>query len=397
MADSPAATTEEEFDFTSAMGADNAEAAQKKYAGSGDRIPFFALEDKGSAIVRFITDAFTPSEGDENFGVFPYTVPWITVDQHSMVPTKPQPKGYEGNWPKSMSCVCRKDKVFKAKYGDRCYVCENVKKQGGKPNLGSPRTWALVCLREEVKGTQEMVDAKQIPASAKGKVVAIRDKTREIKKVDAEGKETGEVRLVKDVQVLNLGWKNFFASLQGMAGRYQTVLDRDFEITRKGSDTSTIYQITPLDPIQTADPDDKDKKVVLDLRDRRFMARYADSESEDVEERIKAIPDLRKTVARLASDDFYSRFIDPTMKRDDEDSSDSSAQPAGSPAAPSGTDVPDGDALAALKDRVSGYNPDDDAAASPPAEGDGDKPAEEGTKETATAGAAAGGGMMDFG
>lgn len=395
-------SVEEEFDFTSAMGAEAAEEAQKRYAGSGDRTPYLSMSDKETVIVRFITDAFVPGDA-----TFPYNVPWITVDQHSMVPTKPAPANYSGTWPKSMSCVCRVDKVFRAKYGS-CWVCENVKKKDGKPNNGSPRTWALVCMREEVKGDGS--DALG-GAEMKGKVLGIRDKTREVKKTDAEGKETDEVEVVKDIRMVNLGWKNFFASLQGMAGRYRTVLDRDFEITRKGNDTGTLYQIVALDPIDTTHPE-SGEKVRFDLRDPLFMVRYShlyDKESplDDVQERLDAIPDIRKAIARLASDDFYNRFFIPGK---DGESSGDAKQTSGAPAAPS-TEVEDNDALAALKERVGGYNPDEEGgesggdaepAAEVPEQPTEDKPAAKKTaakktaakKETA---AAASGGMQDFG
>lgn len=396
MADSQAQTApaEPEIDFDEAMGAQAAEDAQKRYAGSGDRIPYFSLNDKETCLSRFLTDAFKPSDSDTNSGVFPYTVPWITVDQHSMVPTKAQPKDYSGNWPSTMGAVCRKDKVFKARYNDSCYIDENIKKKNNKgelkPNLGTPRTWALVVMREEVKGTKEMVEAGTIDASMIGKVLGIRDKMREVKKTDKDGKETGEVELVKDIRILNLGWKNFFASLQGMAGRYQTVLDRDFEITRKGSDTTTIYQITPLDPIDTKDPDDPDKVVRYDLRDPRFMVRYALESEGSIEDRLKTIPDIRKTIARMASDDYYNRFFVPGADGEDGASNGSSS----SPATPS-TDVADSDALAALKDRVAGYSPDAEATnAEAPADPPKGKKADSAKEPVA---AASGGGMMDFG
>ena len=52
--------------------------------------------------------------------------------------------------------------------------------------------------------------------------------------------------------LLNQGRKNYFSIIEGFAGRYGTLLDRDYYVLRKGAGQSdTSYQIAPLDPIQT--------------------------------------------------------------------------------------------------------------------------------------------------
>lgn len=332
-------TTPDEFDFN--YGAEGAsEAFANLKSGGGFRgLSYLSMKDGQSEILRFINDAFKIEDKPER-------VAWITIDQHSMVPTKPAPQGYQGKWPTVMGAVCRHAKAFRGKFPD-CYICDGPLRKGdGKKYDASPRTWAIACLREEVMEG--------------GRVIGIRDKTVEVPKFE-EGKQVGTEQ-VKALVIVNLGYKNFFSIMEGFAGRYGTVLDRDYHITRKGSGPNdTVYQIAPLDKIPV-----DDNGRIYDLRDDEFFSRYKVGDGDTA-----AVPDLRKIVADRASDDYYGRFFDPRVSNAQQQSGDGqqqqAQQPAGATAAPpQGNDV-DEARLASLRDRVKGA-PTGDAPSEPAAE-----------------------------
>lgn len=327
-----------------------AEASAEASKGGGQfaKTHYLSIEDGKSEILRFLTDK------DD----------WIVVNQHQMVKTKPKPQGFEGNWPDRMGAVCRADEAFEGMFSD-CFICEflvdgkTLKKPGG-------RTWALACLREQVlgDGSPDMGGPE-----LKGKVVGVRDQVREIAKVDKEGKPTGETTLEKAIVIVNQGYKNFFSALSGFAGHYGTVLDRDYLVKRSGDDTSTTYQIIPLDPIEV---DDKGTKY--DLRNPEFLAAYGD------------VADLGELVTERASDEFYARFFDTRYSVDKEGKVVASGQ-AATPEKPSGDVTPD--RMTALASRVTDY--------AQPKGGDETAPAGE---EPVAAGAGAApkaGGMRNFG
>lgn len=338
----------DEFDFDVAQGAEVGEAAEqeaKSRRPSFNRTEPFRLNGspegkaKGEheALVRFVSPHVVHPNGTKGEGV---KVPaWLTVDMHTMVPTKAAPSDWPTNskWPATMMAVCRNDKVFKARYGD-CYICANVTKAGGKKNLPVPRTWALVVRREEVLGDgSEALGGEAF----KGQVVGIRDLTKEI----TSGKEGATTtRRVPRIEVVTQAWSNFFGPLSGFAQRYKTILDRDYYITRIGSGTDTDYRIVPNDPITLPDG----SKYVTDLDTVR--SQYPD------------LPDLRSLVAEMASDDYYARFFDPTkaappMKKAEGDN----AQAGGGQQAASGSNVqtpapvssePSSDQMATLRARI---------------------------------------------
>jgi hypothetical protein len=251
-------------------GADAAkDAAASKSGASFAKTHYFSLSDGEEIVVRFLTDADS----------------WITVDQHTFVPTKKQPSDYEGNWPRGMGAVCRRTKLAdnSTLYRD-CFICDHVTKQDGSPFKPSSRTWATAVIREEVRDDN-------------GVVVGFADQTREVVDV-RDGKPTGERRTEKATVIVNMGYRNFFGALQGFAGRYGTVLDRDYYIRREGDGLQTVYHIIPADPIDVSDPDNASSTVRFDLRDRRFMSRYEAD-----------VPDLEGIVMDKASDGFYERFF----------------------------------------------------------------------------------------
>lgn len=364
-----------EFDFTGAMGAEAAEEAFKSNSKAfGDRLDYFQLDatpagiqtNQHVAILRFLSD-HVPVEG---------LVPWITADQHNMVPTKPKPKDAD-NWPKFMSCLCRNGKIFAKKYGD-CYVCTLPPREGRKNSKPSPRTWAIAVLREEVLGAQEHVDAGLITPDLVGQVVGVRDKMKEVAVFDAEGKDTGETKMVKHYVKVNMGWKNFFGPLSGFAGRYKTIVDRDYQITRSGTDANgTVYSAVALDPITLGDG----RK--FDIRDASIRAEF-----------YPDMPNLMEIIAEQASDDHYNRFFVPDDRlyggaaATTREAAAAGSPPAGAPS-PANTPVAptteqaapqDPARLAELKNRMLGGGA---AAAAAPAA----------ASATPTTGAPAGGGL----
>lgn len=343
---------DQDFDFDGAYGGEAAKAGGAKKGSNFDKIGYLTLKGKPEdvqagrnvAIVRFLTD---------HVAVESNPIPWITVDMHSFVPTKPKPADWpEGNrWPQTMGAACRNDKIFKVKYGD-CYIC-TLKKGDGKPYYANGTTWALAVLREEVIGTAEMVAAGQIPQEAVGSVVGVRDITKEVAVTDAEGKPVeGQTKRVPEIVIVQQKWKNFWSIVQGFAGRYKTVLDRDYHITRNGHDTDTTYQIVPLDPITMPDG------TVYDLRRKDLM-----------EQKYPNLPDLRTFVARQASDDYYALFFDPSKTPPPRTKKDEGQTGQAGPATPTPQSTePSSEHLNALASRLGGYQPGQGAApAAPPA------------------------------
>lgn len=323
------------------------------------RTEFLNLSDGESIVLRFLTEYAETYPGEEA---------WIVVNQHSMVPTRPQPEAYKGDkWPRAMGSVCRHDIAFKDMYGD-CYICDVMIPNAplgkdGKPTIRKPsaRNWALACVREEVKATKEDVEAGR--AQSVGQILGYRDATREVQKVDAEGKPIeGQTEIEKRILVVNLGYKNFFSILEGFGAHFGTVTDRDYFVKRKGDDQSTTYSIIPNDPIDV-------EGQRLDKNHPKWATRYASN------------IDLGQVVADRASDDWYARWFDVTKpyptSGGGSSSGDSSTDDDSGPAAPS-AEVDD-EKLADLRSRVRGF-------------GQADAPSE---PQPAAAGAS--GGMADFG
>jgi len=244
-------------------GAEEAKEATKGGAPFA-RTKFFKLDDKppdNQALVRFIHDAHQ----------------WIVVDQYQFLPTKPKPAGWEANWPPRMGAVSRSDVALKAMF-DTDYIAEHMRTADGKKYRPSPRTWTLGCLREEV--------------FENGQKVGYRDKTRDVVIRKDDGSE--ETITIKDIQVINLGYKNFFSFLEGFYRAYGTLMDRDYLITRSGTEKDTTYTIAPLDPIKNADGE------VFDLRNPKFADRYATDWT------------LESVILEMASDEYVGRFFDPS-------------------------------------------------------------------------------------
>jgi hypothetical protein len=276
------------------------------------------MEDQEVTYLRFLTDA------DD----------WITVDMHSMVPTKTKPSWWpEGSkWPDKMGSVCRNDKAFAQMY-DGCFICDYIV-DGKKVRNASGRSWALACIREEV--------------IEDGKRVGFRDGTRERTIPAREAKDGKDARPAetiteKNVVVVNQGYKNFFSILSGYAGRNGTILDRDFYIKREGSDQSTVYHIIAEDPYSI---EVEGEVVQFDLRDERFKDRYP----HDI--------DLAEIVMSQADDEYYAKFFDTRITVSDDGKVETTGE---APPPPPDADISK-ERLSALADRVKSMG-----ATTPPA------------------------------
>lgn len=355
------------FNFdTASMGADAAKTAASAGGSFAREVEFLSLkgdpasvaQGKNTGIFRLLTE-FQP--GDMS-GVAPedlrYHLPWITAKQH-YAPTKPRPDyAREGStWPEKFSGGCRKDKIFAAKYGNSCYLCDTLQ------NKPSSRTWALAVEREQV-----------VDPNTKA-VLGVRDKTREVfdrgpdgKGIvigkGADGKDIYQMKTVPAFVVMNMGWKNFFAGIAGQGAYFHTVLDSDFVITRTGSDTDSTYTAVRIGPMPIPAEECEALGVpagtLYDLRNRDLMKAY-----------YPDLPDLRKIIAERVSDDYLGRWfipgwappVDPNAPQQQQQAPQAPGVPAGAPAgAPAAPVVPAGggtaeapnDALAALRARMVG-------------------------------------------
>jgi hypothetical protein len=284
-------------------GGANAEKAvqENRPAGNFDRIEYFKVEEDEEVICRPVHD------GDE----------WYYVKMHQFIPTKAEPKWWkdmnakakdgekkERKWPERMSFVCRRDKAFE--YGE-CYICDHLHERAkGKAKNGrwypAIRYFVPFLMREVVRGTQEMIDAGEIPATVtvRGKevstidrIIGYRDQMVEINQTDDDGNVTGTTSRPR-VVVNNLGHDNFFGPLQGYyeipdEEEETTVLNRDWRIKRKGEGTDTKYVIKDMKPT----PD-------FDLRDPETREKYD-------------FIDIEKMMTEMASDERYAKFVDHTQ------------------------------------------------------------------------------------
>lgn len=324
---------------------------EAKKQGQFAKIRFLSLQDKETVILRFVDDS-------EH---------WIYTRQHSFVPTKPAPEDatadQKKNWPKHMGAVCRHDEAFKGIYED-CYICDHMEKEDGKPYTASLRLWARAVKRDEVLGTEEMVEQGLIKQRQIGKRVGLIDAEVEEVETDEEGNPKGKPTKRKDVILVNMGMKNFFGALQGAYEIYGTVLDRDYAVTRDGSGTETDYAIVPLEPLRSVCPDcDGSGKV------NEKACRECDGsgqtvftlENEEIRKQYTSVVDMEKFIGDQASDDRYARFFDLTKKVKakkatkakgkavDDDGDDDAADEIEEASPPSGVDP---EQMAAMRERV---------------------------------------------
>lgn len=269
-------------------------AAKAKEFAPRDTVRFFRLKEDGEeAVVRFVHD------GNE----------WFFADTHTYVPSTI--KNAKGE-PMFVSAVCKKDEHIG---GDFCYICDelhkyvpnektaNAKRESNRGKyFASQRYYVPVVVREEVVGTQEMIDAGDIPATVEvrgqqvstlGRVLDYADAMIEVEETDEEGNLTGKKVMRPDVQLLVGNSEQIFASLQGEYEVNDTVLDRDYRIKRKGTGLDTKYVLTA-------------RKVTPhhDLRDKELKASY------------EQVLDVEKFLVNQSSDDYYTRHFDRSKSAD---------------------------------------------------------------------------------
>lgn len=294
------------------------EAAQEdsKSAGGFRRTNFLSIEEDKPVFLRYLTD-----EKD-----------WIYVDQHAGALTKPKPANLDAgvNWPSSMPATCRHDKAFEGIYSD-CYICDNnVQNNYGKPAKPTIRIWALACLREEVIGTEALVEAGTCTADQIGKRIGFKDAIRKVAETDEKGEPTGKEIEERALVVVNMAPNNYFNALTAIAQVYGTVCDRDYVVKRSGKGTDTEYANIALSETPNLKPGTESWK------------RYETA----IEEQSL---DLGTLVADRASDEYYGRFWDPAYKVGETKATDGSTQ-ADVPA--KADDGVDEERLAAMRDRV---------------------------------------------
>lgn len=270
--------------------------------------------------VRFVTDMV------EN----PLTETMISIQMHQSIATKPKPDDATGNWPKSMSSVCRyakfKDpesgqvvKVFEGIYDD-CAICDlELPNERGEVKTPSVRGWAVACLREPVVLDDDLIFALDPEAHKDhsvmklrgvleyrldpehalkppllGKIVNYTDATREVEVVDKDGKATGEKRKELALVVVNMGVNNFFAAVQAIAEVKGTVCDRDLHVTRRGEGLKTTYDVVSEDASPSLYPG---------------SPRWKKYEDALAEQKLS----VETLVGERADDEYYARFFDPRV------------------------------------------------------------------------------------
>jgi hypothetical protein len=301
------------------------EAANKQGANKFVKTRYLDLKDGESILLRFIDDSQD----------------WLSVNQHNFTPTKGASADASDEqrqrFPKRMTAVCRYDEAFGKSYPD-CYICDHMTNERGRPMNPGLRVWARAVEREEIIGTQEMVDDGRIKSHLMGTRVGFRDVEVDEPVLNERGEVTGRTELRKKIIVLNLGVKNFFGPMQGYHDIYKTVLDREYHVTRKGAGTETDYRIVSMDPTPDHDLRDPETK-------ERYLGYCRDS-----------AVNVPKMILDRSTDDYYARYFDP--RREPAKPTQDSAQPTApvdeqaKPAEQSASKI----ALQEMKNRVLNQN-----------------------------------------
>ena len=296
-----------------------------------------AVDD--STILRFI-DEIEPGPDERNF--------WITLATHDYVPAKSAPRDMDDDkkkrWPETMTAICRTQKLLQGEHED-CFICENLtkpdKNKVERPWSKSGTTFSRAIKREKVKVTQAHVDSGEAPPEALGKF-AIRDVEEEVDELGEDGKPTGRKITRPFMYLVQQKWSNFFQQLNVLAESYEdTVLDRDFRVTRTGIKLDTAYVFAP----QKETPD-------FNLADEDTRAKYDE-----------AFPweDLIEFIDNLHSDEYYAKFFDtrveaPSEKKESKGSTTYSDDEDDAPAPRSAKPI-DEAKKQAMKERMLGKKP----------------------------------------
>lgn len=264
---------------------------------SSRMVDFLRLSDGDLIFVRFLTDYYEITD----------------CMVHSMYPTKPKPEGYEGNWPKTISAVCRNSRMGDGApmFPDGCYCCEHPRMDDGKPRGAISRTYGLMVVREEVisDGSERFIVPGSNPPRVipKGQRAGFRDKKREYQGFDFDTNQpVGVPEMIPDVIIAEMGWNNFWSPIEGISQLFSTVCNQEITIRRTGSGMNdTKYQIVGLGITQH------------DMRSPEVLAKYGIEVTgyDDLGRPIKKYPkhySLGHIIYARASDEYFARWIDPT-------------------------------------------------------------------------------------
>lgn len=220
-------------------GADYLKASASRSPG-GDRFVnnFLSWKDGETKTVRFLTD------GDQI----------ITVAVHEQVDC------FDG---KKRSFVCRREIDGKDSPCELCDIANASQNQRARRReLG----YGIAVLRLEHRNEKGQVDSY----------------------VDAT--DTVDGKAVPVVGIIRQGPKNFWAQALAAFEKYGTLLDRDYDIGRRGSTTDTTYTMFPNAPVALPDG-------VADWN-AYLSNRYTGY-----------VPDLEALLTRMGSQEYYDRFI----------------------------------------------------------------------------------------
>jgi hypothetical protein len=278
------------------QGTDSAKEASAR-GPSSRKVEFLRMEADQLLFCRFLTDYYEIMD----------------VMVHTMYPTKPKPEGHEGNWPKTISTVCRNTKMGDERpmFPDGCYCCLHPRLDDGKPRGAIPRTYGLLVVREEV--ISDGTDKFAIPGSnpvriiPKGQRAGFRDKKREYQAFDFNTNQPiGVPEMIPEVLMAEMGWNNFWVAAEGISQLFGSICSQEITIRRTGSGMNdTKYQIVGLGPSS------------YDMREPQNLAKYGIKVTgyDDLGRPQKEYPpeySLPHILYARASDDYYARWVDPT-------------------------------------------------------------------------------------
>lgn len=219
-------------------GTDHLKASATRTPGEKFVNNFLSWKDGDTKTVRFLTD------GDQI----------ITVAVHEQVDC------FDG---KKRSFVCRREIDGKDSPCELCDIANATQNQRARRReLG----YGIAVLRLEHRNEKGQVDSY----------------------VDAT--DTVDGKTVPIVGIVRQGPKNFWAQALAAYEKYGTLLDRDYDIGRRGSTTDTTYTMFPNAPVALPEG-------VTDWNDY-LATRYNGY-----------IPDLEALLTRMGSQEYYDRFL----------------------------------------------------------------------------------------
>lgn len=214
-------------------GADEAEkiSDEIRKSGGGPRVRQLVIKDGDQYAIHFVTE---------------YTE-LLSADVHQFIDTKPKPDGWPGdNYPKSMWAVCQLDRMFRLRdeagnatdayeegYGN-CYIHTSLAGQKD-PKFGKDKS---------TPGAQVFglaVVRKAVTDGPSGQITGFADETVEFKD------KTGAILQIPKLVIVSQKFSNFWNAVKATAYiAPNTILDKDFIVTRKGNEYNVVpATITP--------------------------------------------------------------------------------------------------------------------------------------------------------